>query len=445
MSKKLISLALAILLVVGLTSAFLITASANDPLVPEINFQKETIKVPVPAGTDFLLYALGSAPQNTTDQRVLSRERWTVARVANGFAEIDISRVIPKRVPKNPYTIAFKLPANDASRTVIEIPARQQNRVPAVTGSAEINVGKLRNGVGIVFLFDNEFTRIINLTGTEVDIQFAADSNFAKLTKSSYSLTTGESNGDGSDRIVIPNNLLTRSLPFTVRIAARVATESSLSSFGSQPVRLTVPAQPRAPSVRHTVAKTDTNGGTINVRDGRINAKDGTIRTGFPQARLNSDATWTSLTAEGARTPLSTVLQQLGVPKTATIAATETSIIYYRTGHTAKAGASAVLEIKISGDNWNAALAAMTETVTGTGTTAFGITANQPCAHCEKTPCQCCTCTAVCDSCEGCKEAKCCGLAECKCVRCKCAGLCVDRCADCGQCLKCSKCECVDP
>jgi len=219
MSKKLISLTLAILFVVSITAACPMPARAapGDMLKNiKINFTDETITY-TESGRSFIQYALNSAALDETDQKLLAKEKWQVVRLTGNKVEIDISRVIP-RAGRPAYNIAFMIPGDTASRTVVEIPARPANRNPA-SGIPTINVGKPRNEIGIYFVFDDvaDQTYIINRSGTDVAVQFPSNARPAWLANKLIILPE---EGADNDAIEISTNALTRAQPFNVYIPA---------------------------------------------------------------------------------------------------------------------------------------------------------------------------------------------------------------------------------
>ena len=404
MSKKLISLTLAILFAVGLTSMLQPPASAADVFGPDdikINYVTETVEV---RRTErFIMFALNSGAQ-IADDKVMSKEKWQVANVVNGVAEIDISRVIPKKAGKNPYNIAFMLPGNEASRKVIEIDARPPNRDPA-SGDPDINVGKPRNGVGVFFIYDNTYSTIVNNAGTDIVIRFPAAARPALLANKEFMLADVESvdkcecddddiNDIGSGievcdcRIKIPTHLLTRNLQFTAHMPA-----IEKDSFSSVPVRMTMPAQPKAPAVRQTFARNDTTGAslTLNFRAGN-EPESGNIRIGFPQVRINGAAEWTDIKkipGTGNKTNLWMILRELkaaGVTLEPLDATSPESArtLFIRTGPSVRNGASAVQRLVIRDwQTWNEAIKLMNEN----GSTVVN------CPDCGKPAGSCVDCT----------------------------------------------------
>ena len=380
MSKKLISLTLAILFVVGLFSIIPPTAAAsNGPLESRItiNYVNETIEY---RGTErFVMFALNSGALNA-DDKVKNKERWQVANVVGGVAEIDISRVIPRKVGKNPYNIAFKLSGNDASRTVVEIDARPPNRDPS-SGDPDINIGRPRGGVGVFFLYCDNFSTIVNSAGTDIVVRFPAAARPASLANKEFELISvagaGKCECDNDDiedigsgvivcecRIKVPTHLINRNLQFTANMPAIIG-----DSFSSVPVRMALPAQPRAPAVRQTFVKNDTTGAslTLNFRVGS-EPEPGNIRTGFPQVRINGTAEWTNLKKiTGTRTNLWMVLRELKAAGVTLTPLTETSpesarTLFIRTGPSSKNGASAVQRLVIRDwQTWNEAIRLMNE------------------------------------------------------------------------------------
>jgi len=443
MSKKLISFALAVLFTVSMALVFPVTAGAVDaPLDPVIDYVKETVRVEAPAGVGIIMYALKSAPPGTTDPKLLGREKWSIARVvtvgtgdaARRIAEIDISRVIPKKPLKTEYFIAFMVQGQPATRKVIEIPARPQNRVPATATEPEINVGKFRNTAGIIFDFDDDYSKILNLTNADIIIQFGIDTSLAKLLKTN---SVPLADGDGNNELLVPTDVLTRNLQFTAKIAAAEG-----RSFASQPVRMNLPAQPKAPNVKHTVTKNDITGGTLNLRAMKLNT-DGTIKVGSPQVRLEG-MEWMDIDVVGSKITLSSVLDQLGVTKTMLPADPASErVLYIRTGHTARTGASAVRQLPpIDLAQWNAAI------VAGGGAETcpecLKAPCECPCEDCGKFPCVCCKCEIVCDTCGDCKDDPCDNCVDCKPCICGPGECKEDRCPECGDCLICGDCDCPD-
>jgi len=441
MSKRLISFALAILFAAGLIAAFptIASASSGDGSLRDnisIDFRNETIRfATADPNRSFIMFALNSAPQTpstSAEQRLLSRERWQVANVVAGAAEVDISRVIPRagRV----YNVAFMIPGQPGTRTVMPVPARPANRSPA-SGIPEINVGRPRNGVGIAFEFCDDYSYIVNRSGVAVVIQFGPSARPASFANTEFRLaseTATPSSLAAETTITIPTHQLARTLQFTAHI------DATASAFASQPVRLTIPAQPRAPAIRQFFVRNDSTGGTLNFRNGHEVQATGEIRTGFPQVRRNGADDWTelrNLPGTGSRTPLWLVLRELRDDGVAITALDENApesarTIFIRYGHSSRAGASAVQRLVVRDiTTWNNAVRLMND--------------NTPirCLDCNRAPCGSPCANGLCDN-DCCVECNpppvfCpyCGNLEGQCVDCT-AGTCDRAC-----CLRCNPCD----
>jgi len=359
--RRLLFLSLSFVLLMSLLTVFpAFSGSTSTPGFYSgaitINYVQETLSVT--ASVPFLQFALAASPQDTTDQKLLDRERWNTVMVIGGKADIDISRVIPRN-DSRPYYIALRDPDNHNTRTVIQIPARQQNRVAAGETTPEINVGRAnRNNVGIGFTFDVNNTYIRNHSGVEVNLTFGSNPTPIRLVNTPSTPTSIVIGGgipvstDGTT-ITIPTRLLDRALAFSVSIPA---VDGASGKFASVPVRMTVPAQPKAPNVTNRAPNSDTTGGTVNIRLGQQISRDGTAWRDVVAA--GSTEASTNIALMGSATPLSSILRQFGI--TAEVAADsppELRTLYFRTAHVeTKSGTSAVRALVISAANWNNAV-----------------------------------------------------------------------------------------
>jgi len=371
MSKKLISFMLAILFIAGIAALYPapVKAARGDLLKNiTISYKNETIifkDLDNPPKLTFIQYALNSAAQDSDDAKLLAKEKWQVVRLVGGVVEIDISRVIPKAGKPN-YNVAFMIPGDANTRSVVEIPARPANRTPA-TGVPDINVGKPRNEVGIYFEFEdqNDETRIINRCGTDVVIEFPSNAKPVELANKRFFELAMEDEDGKAEPLAISTNALTRAQAFNVYIGAVEIKDAegkiTGGSFASLPIKMTIPSQPKAPVIRQSFPKNDPDKAELNFKAGKIVNNE--IRTGFPQVRLNGE-TWVTLEElPGTKTPLSFVLEALrdaDIDLTWPAGATSRSL-YIRIGPTASRGVSAVQRLEIMKDHWDRAVSDLPE------------------------------------------------------------------------------------
>jgi len=135
------------------------------------------------------------------------------------------------------------------------------------------------------------------------------------------------------------------------------------------PIKMSVPAQPTAPTIRQNIPKTENPVPDFNFRAG-----DGD-RTGFPQISLNGAVngdgggdggggdtvteSWISLTTlPGSKTPLTFILEVLNEAKVDLTwpGDAQSRSIYIRIGASTTKGVSAVQRLEIQKAHWVASL-----------------------------------------------------------------------------------------
>ena len=357
------------------TSAEFTLRAGGQWLNPGIDYVNETIYVPIPASLmaanpdlAFVLHSLRAGPSNATEQQI-ARERWSATRITEveldaygrgrfGYlryvAEIDISRLIPRG--NRAVNVAFMIPGYPDTRSVVTIRPRPPVQAPATAttatsvGGPSYNIRRINGpGQGILITHEDDTTTVHNNSGTNVVLQFGLDVN-------SVTLGVGETE-------VIPNNVFTMPLNFTVRRAARSwgMLDDNLGGldFASQPVRIRLPARPRAPRINFSAAAGESGGTFTNFSPARED------RAGAPQVSINgSDWVPVPIGAGGSVVTLRQILNALAAdsyspnptPRPTGVADPSNANLYVRIGHTSRAGASAAQTVLIPVANWNAAV-----------------------------------------------------------------------------------------